>query len=226
MKGIFYQNGQPLTSNGHFRSNIEKDEESQQMYGWGSQNLLVATRYFIVIGFQWVFLRYNFAGLWETFYEEEFEAIIISGVLKMKILIVKSEGWYQIYVPSWRLSLKTEMRETTLVMAIPKETRKWKDQRGSWANCVAINGDVNAPRPENTMEQWATIGWMKECCHHMMHEEIPFLSLRCQSKPLRIHSLETPKLFLIINKGVDLARWHTWKDMPTPLMKYAITKTG
>ena len=24
---------------------------------------------------------------------------------------------------------------------------------------------------------------------------------------------------------VDHARWHTWKDMPTPLMKYAITKT-
>jgi hypothetical protein len=38
-------------------------------------------------------------------------------------------------------------------MAIPKETRKLKDQRGSWANCVAMNGDVNAPRPENIMEQ-------------------------------------------------------------------------
>ena len=56
------------------------------------------------------------------------------------------------YVPSWRLSLKTEVRKVTLVMAIPKLTRKLKDQRGSWANCVAINGDVNAPRPESRMD--------------------------------------------------------------------------
>jgi hypothetical protein len=63
MKGSCYHNGQHRTSNGHFRSDIEKDEESQQMYGWGSQNFPVATRYFIVTGFQWLFLRYNFASL-------------------------------------------------------------------------------------------------------------------------------------------------------------------
>jgi hypothetical protein len=64
MKRSCYHNGQHRTSNGYFRSDIEKDEESQQMYGWGSHNfLVVATRYFIVIGFQWVFLRYNFASL-------------------------------------------------------------------------------------------------------------------------------------------------------------------
>ena len=60
-----------------------------------------------------------------------FEPIIISGGLKVKILIMKSKGWYQIYVPSWRLSSKTEMRAVTLVMAIAKETRKLKDQRCS-----------------------------------------------------------------------------------------------
>jgi hypothetical protein len=63
MKGSCYHNGQHRTSNGRFRSDIDKDEESQQMYGWGSQNFLVATPYFIVTGFQWVFLRYDFAGL-------------------------------------------------------------------------------------------------------------------------------------------------------------------
>ena len=46
-----YYNGQHLTSNGHFRSDIEKDEESQQMYGWGSQNIFVATRVFVAADF-------------------------------------------------------------------------------------------------------------------------------------------------------------------------------
>ena len=63
MEGNRYHSCQHSTSNGHFRSYIEKDEESQQMYGWGSQNLLVATRISIAAGFQWVFLRYEFAGL-------------------------------------------------------------------------------------------------------------------------------------------------------------------
>ena len=40
-----------------------------------------------------------------------------------------------------------------LVMAIPKDKRKLKDQLCSWANCVAMNGEVNAPRPENIIEQ-------------------------------------------------------------------------
>ena len=34
------------------------------------------------------------------------------------------------YVPSWFLNLKTDMRMVTFIMAIPKETRKMKDQRG------------------------------------------------------------------------------------------------
>ena len=61
------------------------------------------------------------------------------------------------YLPSWRLSLKTEKRKMKSIMATPKETRKLKDQWGSWANCVAINGDVSAPRPENFVDQWAAI---------------------------------------------------------------------
>ena len=69
----------------------------------------------------------------------------ISDVLKAK----ECNWWRMYYVPSWRLSLKTEIRKVALVMANPKETRKWKDQRGIWANCVATNGDMNAPRPEN-----------------------------------------------------------------------------
>ena len=176
MKGSRYPNGQDRTSNAHFRSDIEKDEESQQMNGWGSQNLLVATRIVIITGFQWVFLWYDFAALWETF----FEAIIIHGVWKMKILIVKSEEWHKNYVPSWCLSLKTNMRHTTLDTAIPKETRNWKDQRGNWANCVATNGEVKAPKPKIIKEQWA-IGWRKKlkCSYHMLHGEIPSSSLRC-----------------------------------------------
>ena len=58
-----YYNGQHRTSNGHFRSNIEKDEESQQMYGWGSQNRFVATSIFIAACFQWVFFQDYFARL-------------------------------------------------------------------------------------------------------------------------------------------------------------------
>ena len=46
-------------------------------------------------------------------------------------------------------------------------------------------------------DQWETIqiGCRRDCSHHMLHEEIPFLSLRCSSKPLRIQSLECPVFF-------------------------------
>ena len=148
----------------------------------------------------------------------------ISGVLRTKQITGKR--WYQIYVPSWRLSLKTKMRKAKLVTAIPKETIKWKDQRGSWANCVATNGDVNAPRPENTI--WPIqIEWRKDCNHHMLLEEFPVLSLCCPSKLLWIHSLERPDCFFFVKyTGRSTRMWHTRKIMPTPLMKYAITKTG
>ena len=74
MKGSRYHNGQHRTSHGHSHPEIEKDEESQQMYSWGSQNLSGAAHFFTAAG--WVFLRYDFAGLWETCWEEAFEAII------------------------------------------------------------------------------------------------------------------------------------------------------
>ena len=43
------------------------------MYCWGSQDLFEATHFFTAGGFQRVFLRYNFAGLLETCWEEAFE---------------------------------------------------------------------------------------------------------------------------------------------------------
>ena len=42
--------GRHRTSNGRFYSDIEKDEESQQMYGWICQNLFGPGRIFTVAG--------------------------------------------------------------------------------------------------------------------------------------------------------------------------------
>jgi len=53
------------------------------------------------------------------------------------------------YSPSWLLSLNTITKKVTLRMAIPKETRKWKDHLWSWANCVAARGAAKAPIPMN-----------------------------------------------------------------------------
>ena len=53
--------GSRVTTHGQFHTEIKKDEESQQMYGRGSQNLFRAAHFFTAAG--WVFLRYGFSGL-------------------------------------------------------------------------------------------------------------------------------------------------------------------
>ena len=95
-----------------------------------------------------------------------------------------------------------------------------------------MNGDVNAPRPENIIDHSATIQirlW-KDCGHRMLHEEIPFLSLRCHSKLLRIHSHERPDCFFNYIPGrsgkVIYLKRRAYPARATPLIKYAITKTG
>lgn len=56
-----YRNDERLTSYGYFHSDVDKDEDGQQMYGSSSHNFFERTRIFTVA--VWVFLRYDFASL-------------------------------------------------------------------------------------------------------------------------------------------------------------------
>jgi hypothetical protein len=121
----------PLTSNGHLNANVDQDEESEQVDSACLHHLLErAFLAFICL------LRDRLPRQLKTFCRKD-------------IYQRKEEGGRneKSDAPSCVLSLKTTVRRTVLTAAMLTDTRKWKDHRCIWANCVAASGDAKAPRP-------------------------------------------------------------------------------